>query len=291
MYLLGPLVALLLVSGPSTRREWIALAVALPLLVLSLAGVGGLFQQFVRASGVLLTGAFVVTMLVRPGPVFGRAAAALGLAGAAALAWGQRLGFGWPQVQTAAARETAAFFSAQAAAAASQGAAGDAAKQVFTELAQRSNAVAALFPAILVLAALAGVALAWRLYQELASRPLVRTGGSFATFRFGDQLVWIPVGALALLVLPLGDQVGGVSLRILAQNVLLVAVALYCARGLAVFWTMARAAPRAIVLVLTLVALFLSPFAVSGLALLGLADSWVDFRRRAAPPPTGGVNR
>jgi hypothetical protein len=29
---------------------------------------------------------------------------------------------------------------------------------------------------------------------------------------------------------------------------------------------------------------------VSGLALLGLADSWVDFRRRAAPPPTGGVN-
>jgi hypothetical protein len=42
--------------------------------------------------------------------------------------------------------------------------------------------------------------------------------------------------------------------------------------------------------VLTLVALFLSPFAVSGLALLGLADSWLDFRRRAAPPPTGGVN-
>jgi len=291
VYLLGPLVALLLVSRPSARREWIALAVTVPLLVLSLAGAGGLFQQFVRASGMLLAGAFVVTMLVRPGPLFGRAAFALGLAGAAALVWGQRLGFGWPEVQTAAARETSAFFSAQATAAASQGAAGDAARQVFTELAQRGEAVAALFPAILVLAALAGVALAWRLYQELASRPLIRTEGSFAAFRFGDQLVWIPVVALALLVLPLGDQVGGVSLRILAQNILLIAVALYCARGLAVFWTMARAAPRAIVLVLTLVAVFLSPFAVSGLALLGLADSWVDFRRRTAPPPTGGVNR
>lgn len=281
---------LLLVSRPSTRREWIALGIAVPLLVLSLAGVGGLFQQFVRASGVLLTGAFVVAMLIRPGAVFPRAALAVGLAAAAALVWGERLGFGWPQVQTAAAHETSAFFSAQAAAAASQGAAGDAARQLFTELAERGGAVAALFPAILVLAAVAGLALAWRLYQELASRPIARTDGSFAGFRFGDQLVWIPVLALAVLVLPLGDRLGEISLRVLAQNVLLVAVALYCVRGLAVFWTIARAAPRAIVLVLTLVALFLSPFAVSGLALLGLADSWLDFRRRAAPPPTGGVN-
>jgi len=65
------------VSRPSARREWIALAVTVPLLVLSLAGAGGLFQQFVRASGMLLAGAFVVTMLARPGPLFGRAAFAL----------------------------------------------------------------------------------------------------------------------------------------------------------------------------------------------------------------------
>jgi hypothetical protein len=278
------------VSRPGTRREWIALGVTVPLLALSLAGVGGLFQQFVRASGALLTGAFVVSMLLRPGPILGRAAAAIAVAGAAVLLWGQRLGFGWPQVQAAAARETAAFFSAQASAAAAQGAAGDAARQLFSQLAQRADAVAALFPGILVLAALAGLALAWRLYQEIASRPLARTEGSFAAFRFGDQLVWIPVVALAVLVLPIGDSVGDISLRLLAQNTLLVAVALYCARGLAVFWTIARAAPRAIVLVLTLVAIFLSPFAVSGLALLGLADSWVDFRRRASPPPTGGVS-
>ena len=290
MFVLAPLVTLLLVSRPSTRREWIALAVAVPLLLLSLASVGGLFQQFVRASGVMLSGAFVALMLSRPGPVFSRALTATGIAGTATLLVGRFLGFGWPAVQAAAARETAAFFSGQAAAAAAQGAAGDAARQVFTELAQRAESVAALFPAILVLAAVAGLALAWRLFQQLASRPVPWTAGSFGSFRFGDQVVWVPVLALALLVFPVGDVPGGLSLTIAAQNVLLVSVVLYAMRGLAVFWTVARAAPRAIVLALTLVAVFLSPFAVSGLALLGLADSWVDFRRRVAPPTTGGFN-
>jgi hypothetical protein len=290
VFVLAPLVTLLLVSRPSVRREWIALAVAIPLLVLSLASVGGLFPQFVRASGAMLSGAFVALMLSRPGPVFPRALAATGIAGATILLVGRYLGFGWPEVQASAARETAEFFSGQATAAAAQGAAGEAAKQVFTELAQRAESVASLFPAILILAALAGLALSWRLYQELASRPVPWTAGSFGSFRFGDQLVWVPVLALAALVFPVTDAPGGLSLTIAAQNVLLVSVVLYAMRGLAVFWTVARAAPRAIVLALTLVAVFLSPFAVSGLALLGLADSWVDFRRRVAPPTTGGLN-
>jgi hypothetical protein len=38
-------------------------------------------------------------------------------------------------------------------------------------------------------------------------------------------------------------------------------------------------------------ALFLLPFAVGGLALLGLADIWLDFRRRMAPPTSGGLDR
>ena len=172
VFVLAPLVTLLLVSRPSVRREWIALAVAIPLLVLSLASVGGLFAQFVRAAGAMLSGAFVVLMLSRPGPVFPRAVAATGIAGATILLVGRYLGFGWPEVQASAARETAEFFSSQATAAAAQGAAGDAAKQVFTELAQRAESVASLFPAILILAALAGLALAWRLYQELAARGL-----------------------------------------------------------------------------------------------------------------------
>jgi hypothetical protein len=36
--------------------------------------------------------------------------------------------------------------------------------------------------------------------------------------------------------------------------------------------------------------MFLLPFVVSGLLLLGLADTWLDFRRRLATPSTGGFD-
>ncbi len=290
VFVLGPLVVLLLVSRPAARRELILLAVSVPLLAISLLAVGGLFAQFVRAAGVLLTGAFVVLMLWRPGPVFGRALTAIAAAGAGVLIWGSQFGFGWPQVQVEAARDTHAFFQQQATAAAAQGSAGETAQRLFTQLAAGADDVAALFPAILVLGALGGLALAWRVYQQVAEHPLIRSEPAFAAFRFGDQFVWAPVIALAALVLPVGDALNPISIRIVAQNVLLVCVVLYTVRGLAVFWTVARSAPRMIVLVLSLVAIFLSPFAVSGLALLGLADSWVDFRRRLAPPSTGGFS-
>jgi hypothetical protein len=51
------------------------------------------------------------------------------------------------------------------------------------------------------------------------------------------------------------------------------------------------AAPRLFIVMLLVGALFLLPFAVGGLALLGLADIWLDFRRRIAPPPSGGLDR
>jgi len=43
--------------------------------------------------------------------------------------------------------------------------------------------------------------------------------------------------------------------------------------------------------VLTLVAMLVLPFVVGGLTLLGLADTWLDFRRRLSTPATGGTDR
>jgi hypothetical protein len=37
------------------------------------------------------------------------------------------------------------------------------------------------------------------------------------------------------------------------------------------------------------VAVFLLPFLVGGLTLLGLADTWLDFRRRLVTPTAGGL--
>ena len=43
--------------------------------------------------------------------------------------------------------------------------------------------------------------------------------------------------------------------------------------------------------VLALISMFLLPFVVGGLTLLGLADTWLDFRRRSSTPTTGGFDR
>jgi hypothetical protein len=37
-----------------------------------------------------------------------------------------------------------------------------------------------------------------------------------------------------------------------------------------------------VIATLTIIAMFLLPFVVGGLTLLGLADTWLDFRRRLA---------
>jgi uncharacterized protein YybS (DUF2232 family) len=61
---------------------------------------------------------------------------------------------------------------------------------------------------------------------------------------------------------------------------------LYAARGLAVFSAGSKRVPRAVIAILGVVAMFLLPFVVGGLTLLGLADTWLDFRRRLATSTT-----
>jgi uncharacterized protein YybS (DUF2232 family) len=79
--------------------------------------------------------------------------------------------------------------------------------------------------------------------------------------------------------------------RLLGANLLLVLGALYAARGLAVVATQSRGVAGPVAAVLVLISLFLLPFVVGGLTLLGLADTWLDFRRRLTAPATGGFDR
>ena len=104
--------------------------------------------------------------------------------------------------------------------------------------------------------------------------------------------MWILIGALAITLLPAADgMLLGATIETWAENVLAVMVALYIARGLAIFSAASGRTPKRIVVVLALVGLLLWPFAAGGLLLLGLAYSWVDFRRRLESPPTGGRER
>ena len=55
---------------------------------------------------------------------------------------------------------------------------------------------------------------------------------------------------------------------------------LYALRGLAVFSVGSGRVSRPVIATVALVAMFLLPFVLAGLTLLGLADTWLDFRRR-----------
>jgi hypothetical protein len=72
----------------------------------------------------------------------------------------------------------------------------------------------------------------------------------------------------------------------LGSNLLLVWSVLYAARGLAVFSAGSQRVPALVIATLSVVAMFLLPFVLGGLTLLGLADTWLDFRRRLATSAT-----
>ena len=97
--------------------------------------------------------------------------------------------------------------------------------------------------------ALAGAAPGWSLYHRIAARPLGAPPTPFATFRFSDQAVWLPVVALALVLLPAPPPVRDAGGQPAPGG-----VALYAARGLAVVGAGAGRLPRVTIAFVTVVA-------------------------------------
>ena len=143
--------------------------------------------------------------------------------------------------------------------------------------------MAPFFPGVLALMLFAGLCLAALVAPRLAGRTLAPVPGRFDDFRFSDHLVWLVIVGLIGLLFAERTPVAGP-----AASLVTFGVGLYALRGSAVLATALRLAPRLFVVMLMVGAVFLLPFAVGGLALLGLADTWLDFRRRMAPPPSGG---
>jgi hypothetical protein len=159
------------------------------------------------------------------------------------------------------------------------------ATQALADLSAMADTVSLLYPGLLALAAIAGLRLAWTWYHRIAERPIGPAPAPFAAFSFNDQMVWGLVAGVALLLTP-----QPAAARLVGANLALVWAALYCARGLAVFAAATARVPGTVLAVLGAVALLLMPFVLGGLTLLGLADTWLDFRRRMTPA-TGGYHR
>ncbi|HEU5304507.1 MAG TPA: DUF2232 domain-containing protein [Gemmatimonadales bacterium] len=279
--LFGPLAGLLLLSRPGTVREWLWLLGAAAWTTLWLNQTGGLAAQFGRAGAVLLTGTFLALTVWRPSARFSRALTATALAGAALLVWMWHLGIGWTEIQRALEhnlwtynRELLMRLSEATPSTAGAG-------SLLDEMSDMVRTVGMLYPALLTLASLGGLRLAWSWHHRISRHPIGPAPTPFSAFGFNDQLVWGWVIGLALCLLPLPE-----IWALAGSNLLLVLAMLYAVRGLAVFSAGSGRVPRPMIAALTVVSMFLFPFVVGGLTLLGLADTWLDFRRRLAASAT-----
>ncbi len=144
-----------------------------------------------------------------------------------------------------------------------------------TQLAAALQLAGRYFPALLFLSAMIGAWLAWIWYYRVAHAPAGRPPRPFRDFTFNDHYIWAVVVAGAVALLGRAP-----TMQLASYNALLVLFVWYCARGLAIVLTMLHAAPLLLKATLFIIGLVVLPF---GCVALGLADTWLDFRRRMAP--------
>ena len=283
IFLLGPLALLLLVSRPTTAREWLWLGIALVSVAASLQGRTALVDQTVRAYGAFFAGAFVVLALLGVRSLITRSLVSVGIAAAGVAGWYLKLQLRFVDFRSAVASQTWDSYrllfpelpvTPPPGGTEFVGSAGvsDFARSMADGVATAS----AVTPGFLTLVLLVGGWLAWSWYWRISRRPIGPPPKPFHELRFSDHLIWalVAIAAVALLA-PTG------ALSIVSANLFVVVGGLYAARGMAVVQTGLRRASPLFALVLYLLAFPVLPFALFA---IGVADTWLDLRRRMAPP-------
>lgn len=288
--MLGPLAGLLLLSRPATLWERLTFIGAAAWAGVWFVQAGGLGHQLERSAAALVIGAFLALTVWRPLPVFTRAAGAVVATLLALAIWSAAWGLSPAELADAVARERWNEHRLEARQVDELVASGllsdERGRDLVAQMAWQVEASLPVLPALWTLGALLGLALAWALYHRIARAPWPPAPGRLADFRFSDHVVWLVVLGIAVLLVPRAPV-----LDLVGRNLLVLAGGLYAVRGVAVFLSAAAGTPRPVVATVGVASLFLFPFTAGGLTLLGLVDTWLDFRRRLASSTTGGMDR
>jgi hypothetical protein len=133
---------------------------------------------------------------------------------------------------------------------------------------------AAVFPALLGIASMASLGVAWWLYVRLSSGS-DQGLGPLRDFRFNDHLVWLFIAGLVLVVIRWGDALAGVG-----ANAVVFMGALYALRGAAVIMFLSGGLSLFGYVLVGLGLLFVPPLVLVGALVVGIGDTWLDVRNR-----------
>jgi Predicted membrane protein (DUF2232) len=134
-------------------------------------------------------------------------------------------------------------------------------------------------PSMLALQTVAAMALAWALFHRFSRTRIGDDLSRLRDFRFNDHWIWSVIVGLVVSLLPALE-----SLRPLGINLLLFFGALYALRGAAVLRWFVRPGRVWLGVMLGLaLLLLLRDGAAIALGLVGLGDTWADWRRRIRP--------
>jgi len=146
--------------------------------------------------------------------------------------------------------------------------------QVIEAMERLAATQAAVFPAMIGIASMAALGVAWWVRTRLVGEG-DQGLGPLREFRFNDHLVWLLIGGLLLLFVQWGD-----AFARLGSNAIVFMAALYMLRGAAVFVFLSGGLSvlgYALMLVGLIVA---APVFMSMAVLIGVGDTWLDLRSR-----------
>lgn len=274
--------ALFLISLPPRRPLSVLGGVLLAWVALVGTDPAGSPLWFIERGWVLVLVAWfmVMVVLLPAASFFSRALAALGASLGTVAVLLSVLPAGWSTLDWAIARRIQGTASDAAALWASSTVSEGWTTRFTDALTRFAELQSLLHPALIGLESLAALGVAWWAYRRLAAKeryPL----GRLRDFRFGDHLVWVLIGGILLLILPLGEAAGRAG-----SNMVAFMGALYALRGAAILLVLSGLQGAGGAFVAGLVLLFLYPIALTTAVVVGLSDTWFDLRaRRAAARP------
>jgi hypothetical protein len=273
LLLLIPL-GLLLLAAPPRRPALVVLGAFLLAFVL-VGQAGDVLWWFGRGWALMLGALFLVITVLRPessfldralGTVFGTAVGAAGLLAVRS---------GWTSLDMTVAQKLRESASAAEAQFGPAFAARKWNTQPLEAMHRAADLQALVFPALLALASLAALGVTWWVWRRVTVRdanPL----SALREFRFRDELVWLVVAAVLLVVLPLGQIASRAG-----TNLATFMGALYALRGLAIIVAVYGVPSPFQFLLGMMLLVFLFPIMIASTVVLGLTDTWVDLRSRA----------